>query len=316
VQTATGGEPRRSNSTRKLSTLRSAVRQTSGVSPGTCEGRYLRGLLLPGVGGGRLLSRGSSSRTASARDRAVLQLHRSAATAGQRSAIESARHGDSPLRSRWRCDNGPRGSLVQRFSDLDRRRAGRISQGAGSQRSRHSRSEANCEVPSRAIGRGEVCPGAEARASQLRDRKFLRCERVSLYQSSRQTAVWPLTNPSRRTGASSQRRRSCLAIAQLPVRRTRRTIEKRKRPIPPGRPVGGQRDQITDATQTWPDTRPVVELGTIEVRRIVENSDALQRTMVFDPMRLIDGVEPSDDPILQARPAAYSVSYRRRTASS
>lgn len=165
-------------------------------------------------------------------------------------------------------------------------------------------------------GRGEVCPGAEARASQLRDRKFLRCERVSLYQSSRQTAVWPLTNPSRRTGASSQRRRSCLAIAQLPVRRTRRTIEKRKRPIPPGRPVGGQRDQITDATQTWPDTRPVVELGTIEVRRIVENSDALQRTMVFDPMRLIDGVEPSDDPILQARPAAYSVSYRRRTASS
>ncbi|MBV8138848.1 MAG: catalase [Deltaproteobacteria bacterium] len=87
-------------------------------------------------------------------------------------------------------------------------------------------------------------------------------------------------------------------------------------PIPPGRPVGGQRDQITDATQTWPDTRPVVELGTIEVRRIVENSDALQRTMVFDPMRLIDGVEPSDDPILQARPAGYSVSYRRRTASS
>jgi catalase len=38
--------------------------------------------------------------------------------------------------------------------------------------------------------------------------------------------------------------------------------------------------------------------------------------MIFDPMRLVDGIEPSDDPILQARPGAYSVSYRRRTASS
>jgi catalase len=75
-------------------------------------------------------------------------------------------------------------------------------------------------------------------------------------------------------------------------------------------------DPITDASQTWPVTRPLVELGTIEVRRIAENSDALQRTMIFDPMRLIDGIEPSDDPMLQARSGAYSVSYRRRTASS
>ncbi len=49
--------------------IRSVVRQTSGVSPGTREGRGLRGHLLPGVGGGRLLSRTSSSRTASVRDR-------------------------------------------------------------------------------------------------------------------------------------------------------------------------------------------------------------------------------------------------------
>jgi catalase len=75
-------------------------------------------------------------------------------------------------------------------------------------------------------------------------------------------------------------------------------------------------DPITDASQTWPDARPLVELGTVEVRRIAENSDALQRAMIFDPMRLVDGIEPSDDPILQARPGAYSVSDRRRTASS
>ena len=34
---------------------------------------------------------------------------------------------------------------------------------------------------------------------------------------------------------------------------------------------------------------------------------------VFDPMRLTDGIEPSADPILAARPKAYSVSIERRT---
>jgi catalase len=79
--------------------------------------------------------------------------------------------------------------------------------------------------------------------------------------------------------------------------------------------VAASGDPITDASQTWPDTRSLVELGTIEVRRIAEHSDALQRTLIFDPMRLIDGTEPSADPLLEARPEAYSVSYRRRTAS-
>jgi catalase len=64
-----------------------------------------------------------------------------------------------------------------------------------------------------------------------------------------------------------------------------------------------------------PNTRALVELRTIEVRKIAQNSDALPRTLIFDPMHLIGGIEPSDDPLLEARPGAYSVSYRRRTAS-
>jgi catalase len=37
--------------------------------------------------------------------------------------------------------------------------------------------------------------------------------------------------------------------------------------------------------------------------------------MIFDPGNVIDGIEPSDDPILHARSAAYSVSFDRRTNS-
>ncbi len=33
--------------------------------------------------------------------------------------------------------------------------------------------------------------------------------------------------------------------------------------------------------------------------------------MVFDPTRVVDGIELSDDPILRYRPAAYSESINR-----
>ena len=36
---------------------------------------------------------------------------------------------------------------------------------------------------------------------------------------------------------------------------------------------------------------------------------------VFDPVRVTDGIELSEDPILQFRPKAYSVSIERRAGS-
>jgi catalase len=35
---------------------------------------------------------------------------------------------------------------------------------------------------------------------------------------------------------------------------------------------------------------------------------------VFDPTRMVDGIELTDDPILLFRPRAYSVSVERRTS--
>jgi catalase len=33
---------------------------------------------------------------------------------------------------------------------------------------------------------------------------------------------------------------------------------------------------------------------------------------MFNPLSLLAGIEPSDDPVLLARPAAYGVSFSRR----
>jgi catalase len=71
-------------------------------------------------------------------------------------------------------------------------------------------------------------------------------------------------------------------------------------------------DPITDPTTVWPDEREIVEAGRLEVTGIVDDPERGGDVVVFDPTRVIDGVELSDDPILHARPRAYSVSVDRR----
>jgi catalase len=77
--------------------------------------------------------------------------------------------------------------------------------------------------------------------------------------------------------------------------------------------IAQEGDPIEDATAVWPDgEREMVEAGTLEVTAIVDDPEADGEIVVFDPTRVIDGVELSDDPILHARPKAYSVSIERR----
>ena len=57
---------------------------------------------------------------------------------------------------------------------------------------------------------------------------------------------------------------------------------------------------MDDATAVWPDDRPTVELGTLSITHPVANNDAAQRALAYDPLRLVDGIESSDDPLLEA----------------
>ena len=71
-------------------------------------------------------------------------------------------------------------------------------------------------------------------------------------------------------------------------------------------------DQIDDGSVSWPNDRPLVELGSITVTKQVEDSEAVQRKLIFDPVRLVDGIELSNDPLPTARSAIYSIAYKRR----
>ena len=72
-------------------------------------------------------------------------------------------------------------------------------------------------------------------------------------------------------------------------------------------------DPLDDPTAEWEGDRELVRLGTLEVTEVIEDPETPDRPLVFDPMRLTDGIQPSADPILAARPKAYSVSIERRT---
>jgi catalase len=71
-------------------------------------------------------------------------------------------------------------------------------------------------------------------------------------------------------------------------------------------------DPLDDPTLPWPEDRETVALGHLEVTESIEEP----ANLVNDPMRLCDGIEPSEDRILAARPHAYNVSVERRFASS
>jgi catalase len=77
--------------------------------------------------------------------------------------------------------------------------------------------------------------------------------------------------------------------------------------------IATEEDAVDDPTVAWPDERERVELG-----RLVVTGPELEREqggdiLVFDPTRVTDGIELSDDAILRFRGPAYSVSVERRS---
>ena len=54
--------------------------------------------------------------------------------------------------------------------------------------------------------------------------------------------------------------------------------------------------------------------GTLEITGLETERETGGDVLVFDPTRVTDGIELSDDPVLRFRPQAYSASVARRTA--
>jgi catalase len=74
-------------------------------------------------------------------------------------------------------------------------------------------------------------------------------------------------------------------------------------------------DTVDNATIHWPESRPLGEFGTLTLTSVVPDNAAQQKQIIFDPIPRVDGIEPSDDPLLELRAAIYLMSGRRRRSA-
>jgi len=72
--------------------------------------------------------------------------------------------------------------------------------------------------------------------------------------------------------------------------------------------IGEADDPVNDATKDWPADREKVEIGRLQLTAKTDETEDL----LFDPTVLAEGIECTDDPILQFRNPAYAISYKRR----
>ncbi len=74
-------------------------------------------------------------------------------------------------------------------------------------------------------------------------------------------------------------------------------------------------DEVNDVTVQWPENRKLLELGQLSFTELVANETHEQKNIIFDPIPRVDGIDPSDDPLLELRAAIYLLSGRRRRAA-
>jgi catalase len=76
--------------------------------------------------------------------------------------------------------------------------------------------------------------------------------------------------------------------------------------------IGQPGDPTADATLPWPEDRRHVDAGLVSIDRVAAEDHGSCTDVNYDPLVLPTGIEPSDDPLLSARSAAYARSFTLR----
>jgi len=76
--------------------------------------------------------------------------------------------------------------------------------------------------------------------------------------------------------------------------------------------IGEPGDTEDNPTIAWPDTRKQIKAGTLTLSSATPQKGAECEKINFDPLVMADGIEATNDPILQFRSQAYAVSFSKR----
>jgi catalase len=134
--------------------------------------------------------------------------------------------------------------------------------------------------------------------------KFTNAKGVSHYARYR---IVPLAGEHALSAADAKQADANYLMDELPVRISRGPVKFRLMAQ-----VANEGDPTNDPTVVWPADRQLVSLGTISLTAMVKDQAAAQKAIMFSPLNLQAGIEPSADPVLLIRPAAYGVSFSQR----
>ncbi|KAK4894075.1 hypothetical protein LTR27_007659 [Elasticomyces elasticus] len=81
--------------------------------------------------------------------------------------------------------------------------------------------------------------------------------------------------------------------------------------------IAEEGDPTDDVTKHWPEERKQVTLGTIKLDKIETQPESLghEKKIIFDPIPRVDGIKPSDDPLLDMRATVYIIGGKERRAA-
>ncbi len=77
--------------------------------------------------------------------------------------------------------------------------------------------------------------------------------------------------------------------------------------------VGDPGDPQDDPTLAWPESRKHFTAGTLRIKQATpQQKGTACEPINFDPLRMADGIAPTNDPVLLFRSPAYAVSFAKR----
>ncbi|MGA3171564.1 MAG: catalase family peroxidase [Chthoniobacteraceae bacterium] len=79
--------------------------------------------------------------------------------------------------------------------------------------------------------------------------------------------------------------------------------------------LAAEGDKTDDSTVHWPEDRPLLEVGVIELTELVADNPKEQKHIIYDPIPRVEGIEASADPLFELRAAIYLLSGRRRRSA-
>jgi catalase len=77
--------------------------------------------------------------------------------------------------------------------------------------------------------------------------------------------------------------------------------------------IAASGDPLNDATALWPEDRKKVVIGTLTLTGTATEEETGDPVMNHDPTVLTDGIDATDDPIIQIRRGVYEVSAAQRS---